>query len=671
MLLLALPFVAATPVNVFAEAYEGHRGTAEYHILTETLGDPVGMQDFEGVYAIDNPNEVIEVIVEFRVPPAVALRLLQERGIEAPIPGINASDSFEEQALTAHEMFQQQIGVISESYLVEIFSEHHWLFNGVFMRLPSFMVEQIASLPIVYAVFPNVTFYLDDVTTSDHDYSPDIGEFDTDAGAEFFSNPNFMRQTRDFFNISHIHNNLGITGNGVRVAVIDTGVDHSHPEFARFLDNTGRIPGWHFWHDFHPAHNHGTLVSGAVVGMAPNIDLWNYRVALSGTGGGGTTIGAVEAAHRDGADIITMSFGGGTSPFSAISRPINIAVLDGVVAVSSAGNSGNSGSFTITSPGPEPLLITVGAGTAGGTQQALRGDTIIGLPHFWGSSLGPVSQTYHIKPDIVAPTYVNTTNIGGGYLVANGTSLSAPIIAGIAALLIEAFPNATPYEIKARIMNTARPLADLNPTSVFTVGAGFVQPLEALNANGNAFATVAHLIPVSTVASAPFEMANMASLSFGRFHGHTTDNMVITIHNAGGGTWTPQVNFTGNHTGVSLNVTPSGSNFNARMTFGSNAVPGIYQGNIVFTNGTRRITMPFGVTFDGGGANFVTFGDVNDDGVVNSMDVSLLRMYLAGHSVVINAANADVNADGVINSMDLTLLRMYLAGHDVVLGEQP
>ena len=64
----------------------------------------------------------------------------------------------------------------------------------------------------------------------------------------------------------------------------------------------------------------------------------------------------------------------------------------------------------------------------------------------------------------------------------------------------------------------------------------------------------------------------------------------------------------------------------------------------------------------------VIYGDVNDDGKVNTKDLILLRQHLAGWDVTINADNADVTADGKVNTKDLILLRQYLAGWDVTLG---
>ena len=573
-------------------------------ILNHTLHTSFGMQGFEEDYELSEFVDEVEIIVQFRTPPAVALRLLQENG-DYSLEYLQG-DTFEEQALSAHETFQQQLRQIPVpfgDFSPVVLEEHYWLFNGVSMRVPTNMVAHIAELPEVFVVTPAVTYYPMESIGDDFEYfqATDVSSHAVDeAESSFFVNPAFMREVRDLLEIDYIHNVLGITGSGVRVAVLDTGIYHNHPEFERFRDSTGRVPGSHFWGDNSHATSHGTVVSGAVVAMAPGIELWHYRVALSGSTGGSALAG-IEAAHRDGMDVMNLSFGsaGINSPFSANISAANLATLDGVVVVNSAGNSG-PGDFTMTSPAGGSLIITVGNGTAGG--RSWTQDNIA-----TSSSRGPVAQTFHIKPDIVASgSSVYTTGVGGGYTTASGTSLSAPVVAGIAALLIEAFPNATPLEIKAMMMNTARSMTGTGNDNVFAVGAGFVRPVQALRQSNNAFATVSHMVPVAATANAPFEMHPMASLSFGRIQGAMSHSMPITIHNHGSGTWTPQVSFNGSHADVNLIVTPAGAGqFSAQMTFGQNAQIGLYQGNIVFTNGDQRITMPFAVMFDGGGGDII------------------------------------------------------------------
>jgi len=149
------------------------------------------------------------------------------------------------------------------------------------------------------------------------------------------------------------------------------------------------------------------------------------------------------------------------------------------------------------------------------------------------SSIGPVNETAEIKPDIIAPGWsILSTDLGGGYTSMSGTSMSSPWVAGVAALVKQAYPNATPAEIKARIMNTANPdiigpcsgrfqgatgyYFDRNGTqiSVFEQGAGFVNPERAVY--DNVFIQVTNFdIPTGNTNKSTFEDAKMASFSFG------------------------------------------------------------------------------------------------------------------------------------------------------------
>ncbi|MCL2547493.1 MAG: S8 family serine peptidase, partial [Oscillospiraceae bacterium] len=590
------------------------REAAELGILTGTLNTPVGMQGFEGDHALGYDSyEVIEIVVQFVTPPAVALRLLEER---------NNSDfrtfssaTFEEQALSAHDAFHKQLRQISPpgafgitSAAHEIISEYHSLFNGVYMRVPTYMVERITGLPEVFAVTP----YIIPALPQPADISGVAAAGSGIAPASsFFLNPNLMRAARNLFHMDYIHSSLNITGYGVRVAMLDTGIDHTHPEFARFLDNTGRVRGWQHHvaagFPYTDSNNHGTMTAGTIIAMAPEIELLSFRKShLDGEGNfhvGFDAMAALELAHAAEVDII-YTWGWGTSPFTPHDFAVSLAVLDGVVVVAAAHNDGPE-PFTVLSPGNSPLAITVGAGTAGADWDWGE-DTIADF-----SGRGPTNITYHIKPDIIAPgVWVLTTDVGGGYNYFGGTSAASPIITGIAALLVQGFPDAAPWEIKARMMNTARPLADLSPNSVFDVGAGFVQPLEALT--NSTVVTVEHDIPLSTNPNEPFVPAIMSSMSFGvlrAYGGEGNSTLPISISNRGTATRTYNISysFTDNPGGgaslsfsnTNITVANGGTDsFYATIALCETARSGIYEGYVYINYGGSPVArMPFAVRF--------------------------------------------------------------------------
>jgi len=570
----------------------------ERRVLTHTLDDPIGAQHFDtGVHR--NPNEIVEIAVQFVTPSAVALRLLYEEAYPHIRP--LSEHMFEERAREAHAAFARQFAPLQPMRLsraggdIEIFSEHYNLFNGVFMRVPVNLIEEIAALPEVFSVTPNVRIL-----------APEPIEFDD--GYDWTSG-DFMRESLELFHMPYIHNTLGLTGVGVRVAVLDTGVDYNHPRLARYRDPaSGRIRGENFTtddpNDIMDRHGHGTHVTGTVVALAPEVELWHHKVL--GDDGGGTVewaVSGMEAAHRDGMDVINLSLEANAMEnlFSPMCVAANLAALDGIVVVVAAGNSGPWGS-SLGTPALASLSIAVASGTVGGHND--HGDVI----SEW-SSRGPVPRIHHIKPDITAPGQgIVSTGPGGGYFLNSGTSMAAPHIAGVAVLMVEAHPAAPPYEIKARLMNTARPLADVThgethfESGVFAVGAGFVQPIQALT--GTAFATVRHEIPWLDGGNRTWREETMASLSFGRIiEREVSDPLTVTIHNPGSGTWVPEVQILSDgETWASLDLIRSDTSGEAHtFTYQIRTREALrfdtFEGNIVFTNGAQRITLPFAAQF--------------------------------------------------------------------------
>ncbi len=100
------------------------------------------------------------------------------------------------------------------------------------------------------------------------------------------------------------------------------------------------------------------------------------------------------------------------------------------------------------------------------------------------SSRGPVTVTWDIKPDVVAPGVAINSTIPGGYLQLQGTSMAAPHVAGACALIKQAHPDWSPEQIKASLMNTAKPIKSHNgtPYKTYEQGAGRIQPIEAIKA---------------------------------------------------------------------------------------------------------------------------------------------------------------------------------------------
>ncbi|WP_019244065.1 MULTISPECIES: S8 family peptidase [Bacillus] len=240
--------------------------------------------------------------------------------------------------------------------------EYDLVFSGFSLELSENEIPSLLSVPGVKAVYPDVEYR-----------TTDVGEGNMISSEEF--SPKMVNSA------PHIGANQawesGYTGKGVKVAVIDTGVDYTHPDLTHAFNN---YKGWDFVdNDNDPqetpngdprgeATTHGSHVAGTVAanglikGVAPDATLLAYRVL--GPGGSGTTenvIAGIEKAVEDGADVMNLSLGNSLNdPDYATSIALNWAMAEGVVAVTSNGNSGPD-NWTVGSPGTAAEAISVGA----------------------------------------------------------------------------------------------------------------------------------------------------------------------------------------------------------------------------------------------------------------------------------------------------------------------
>ncbi len=261
-------------------------------------------------------------------------------------------------------------------------------------------------------------------------------------------------------------------GTGATVAVLDSGIDASHPDLAPNLwTNPGEVPGNGrdddangVVDDVHGADiiggggdprddfGHGTEISGVVAarggngigisGVAPRARVMAVKVLDShGVGNTDTLVSGLRYATAEGADVINLSVNGPT-PSAAVDRAIAAAEAAGAVVVASAGNDAADRDRTPSYP----------AASAGGGPIAVAAeDRDHGLAYF--SAFGRSAV------DLAAPgEEILTTALGGGYREMAGTSAAAAHVSGAVALLAAARPAATPAELRAAIAGGARPL---------------------------------------------------------------------------------------------------------------------------------------------------------------------------------------------------------------------
>jgi subtilisin family serine protease len=278
---------------------------------------------------------------------------------------------------------------------------------------------------------------------------------------------------------------LGTRGQGVKVAIIDTGIDYNHPALGQgFGPGFKVIGGWDFVNDdadpFDDA-GHGTHVAGIVAGqsdqitgVAPEVSLIAYKVLnASGNGSDSDVLAGVERAadpNEDGntsdhVDVVNLSLGGSGNPDDPLCVAIDNATAAGVTFAVAAGNSGVF--HGIASPGTARSAITVGAS-----------DLVDHMASF--SSRGPNMKNMSIKPDVIAPGFsVLSSYPGNKYASLSGTSMASPHVAGAAALLKSLHHDWTPAQIKLALMNNVTFLQD----DIMATGAGRIDVLAAATGN--------------------------------------------------------------------------------------------------------------------------------------------------------------------------------------------
>lgn len=268
---------------------------------------------------------------------------------------------------------------------------------------------------------------------------------------------------------------LGLTGDGTTVAVLDTGVDDSHPDLADRVvaseNFTKEDDGDEIGHGTHVASTiagGGNSSNGRYTGMAPDAELVSGKVCGQDECRESAILKGMEwAAVSERADVINLSLGDidskGNDP---LEKAVNKLSRDtGALFVVSAGNDG-PGASTVSSPGTATAALSVGAVNGNGK-----------LANFSGR--GPRTGDGAVKPDLTAPgVRITAARVKGSklgkpadrfYQTLNGTSMAAPHVSGAAAILKQEHPEWSGSEVKAALMTSAK----ANPkTSVDGQGAG-------------------------------------------------------------------------------------------------------------------------------------------------------------------------------------------------------
>ncbi|MCX5203620.1 S8 family serine peptidase [Streptomyces sp. NBC_00237] len=269
----------------------------------------------------------------------------------------------------------------------------------------------------------------------------------------------------------------GYEGQGATVAVLDTGIDATHPDLAGKL---GEVRNFTSDPTAKDGHGHGTHVASTIAGsgaasggsrkgVAPGAKLLIGKV-LDDKGSGPTSaiIGGMDWAARSGADIVSMSLGGSpTDGTDVLSLTLDeLSAETGTLFVVAAGNTGSD--YSVGTPGTAERALTVGA--------VDRDDKLAPF-----SSRGPRVGDNGAKPDLTAPgvdiaaARAAGTSMGrpvdAAYTAASGTSMATPHVAGAAAILAGRHPDWSAQQLKDALMSTTRTAPD---QTAYEQGAGRV-----------------------------------------------------------------------------------------------------------------------------------------------------------------------------------------------------
>ncbi|MFF3217026.1 S8 family serine peptidase [Streptomyces sp. NPDC002886] len=279
----------------------------------------------------------------------------------------------------------------------------------------------------------------------------------------------------------------GYDGTGVKIAILDTGIDTGHPDLAGrvaaaadFSESGSTADRYgHGTHVASIAAGTGAKSGGKYKGVAPGAKLLNGKVLNDdGYGSDSGILAGIEWAVAQGAQVVNLSLGGPDSPETdPIEAAVNQLAADkGVLFAIAAGNGGRGGPGTIDSPGSADAALTVGA--------VDKSDVLADF-----SGTGPRTGDGAVKPDVTAPGVGITAaaavgsvlerQVGqnpAGYLALSGTSMAAPHAAGAAALLKQQHPKWTGPQIKGILTGSTKP----GPYNAFQQGSGRISVDQAL-----------------------------------------------------------------------------------------------------------------------------------------------------------------------------------------------
>ena len=340
---------------------------------------------------------------------------------------------YDEQSIVLHETSRQKAQELAQMYGAQL----RITADGRFATLT---LPEGTTIRDIYAMDESLQ-YIDEMAA---DYQVKVSELTEEEGQEeqerLPQRPKYTVTDADYELQTYLdYLNMGVvwdlyTGSGITVAIIDTGIDTDHPEFAGRISEYSynatedkivkdyQLPdGSYDWSLVEDEQGHGTAVAGVlgasmntgnVVGVAPDVNLLVIKAECDEYGTfarvSDLIFGLFYAVERD-VQVVNMSFGI-LAPENPFEEAVRLSYDSDIICVAAAGNDATA---ALTWPAADEHVIGVGA--LDGWQMA-------------------VYSNYGDNVDIMAPGSTYTTVMGGGYGIKNGTSLAAPLVAGAVAL---------------------------------------------------------------------------------------------------------------------------------------------------------------------------------------------------------------------------------------------
>ncbi|MDD5092717.1 MAG: S8 family serine peptidase [Candidatus Wallbacteria bacterium] len=425
-------------------------------------------------YIVRGGQADIEAMIKVKTPG-----ILTTGGKNSLINKRNIAGSTQDQLIvTIKEMYSEMTGGQELEY------KTFWIANAVYAKITEPMIEKIAELPEVESILPNLEFHL-------------INPIPSQSGPENFRAADAYNLER--MGVQRIWQELGIDGSGVKVGVVDSGLN-TNLGFTdgKFVAGKSFV-GDTVTDDVTDKNGHGTHVSGTVIGghvsgklyamslfwpsvvgdfdgcigVAPGAKL--YFAKVMGDDGSGSFDDIMEGmqwmvdpdgnpATKDGVQVINASLGADESVPEL--RPYIKEIVDtGTILVVAAGNSGKK----VGSPADFPECISIGATDSSDKKASF-------------SSIGPseFDGVTYIKPDVCAPGVKVVSYYKDKLMQMDGTSMASPNACGVVALIMQANPGLDREQVREILKSTALDLGTAGPDNSY--GWGRIDAYKAVKA---------------------------------------------------------------------------------------------------------------------------------------------------------------------------------------------